>query len=125
MDESRRSLDAANAALDAVRELLRTCQHSLGLATAALEAVKQTYRVGAEAANLVARVGLDGAIAIRKISFNVPLSTADSGAFECSVRVSFAGQAKVTIDVAINLRNLTSIARELANRVVSGLADFL
>lgn len=125
VDKSRHSLDVAIAALEVIKVQVSAAQVSLDAAIAALEVVEQTYRVGVEATKLIVRLQVQGVIDIREITFDASLSVANTGKFQCSVRATFAGLAEVTVGVAINLRDLTSIAKELANKVLPGLSDFL
>ncbi len=116
-------MDIANAALTAAQGTVTVAQSSLDLANLALSAVEQTYRIGTMAANEIAKVGLNGLISIREITFDVSLSAANGGTFSGSVRASFVGQAEVSASATINLRDIAAIAKDLADNIGSGLSS--
>ena len=117
VDEARGVLDAAEAALIPLRAAVDAAQVVVDGAEAALEGVKQAFAVGLEAANAIANFGLNGLISIREISFNANLDVAAGGSFSGSVRAVFAGAAEVTVSININLHDITSMAKQLADRI--------
>ena len=89
----------------------------------ALVGVQKSFAVGLKAANAVARFGVNGLISIREISFRTNLDVAARGSFSGSVRAVFAGAAEKTISLNINLHDITSIAKQLANHIGNGLSS--
>ncbi len=114
---ARRSLDAAKDVLDGARATVNTARVSLDAANLALQAASATYNVGSKAAGKIASFGINGLISIREISFDVNLSVANGGSFSGSVRANFLGQTEVTVRLNINVRDITSMAKQLANRI--------
>ncbi len=123
VNSAKSSLDVANAALVSAQGVVNAASKSLDVANLALEAAKETYKLGSEAANIIAQVGLNGLITIREFSFDVSLSEADGGSFAGSARARFAGGAEVSVKLNIDLRDITSMAKQLANHIGSGLSD--
>lgn len=116
------SLDVANAGLVAAHGAVTAAKSSLDAAKETLSATAATYKLGSEAADKIAQFGLNGLIHIREISFDVSLSEANGGSFSGSVSASFAGQAEVTVSLNINLRDITSMVKQLASHIGSGLS---
>ena len=121
--EARNTLNAAKAALIPLEAAVTTAQGVLTAAEAALSGVEAAHAVGFQAFNDIARLGLNGLISIRKISFNVRLDVAAGGSFSVSVRAVFLGAAKTTVTVDFNLRDITAMARQLANHIGNGFSS--
>ena len=122
VDQSRRVLDVAIAALEVAKGAVNFAKLPFDAAVAALEAVKQTYRVGVEAGNQIARFGLGGVVNLKEITFDVSLSAAAGGSFGGSVRGCLAGN-NVQLNININLHDVVAIARQIADHVISGLSS--
>ena len=116
------TLDVANVALEGARVVVRESEVALDAANGILEAAKQTYRLGAKAGELVASFGINGLVSITQISFDVELGAAASGRFAGSVTARFLGGAQTTISLSIDLRDIASMASQLADHVSSGLS---
>ena len=89
----------------------------------ALEGVKQAFAIGLQAANAIAKYGLNGLISIREISFNANLDVAAGGSFSGSVRAVFAGAAETTVSININIRDIKSMAKQLADHIRNGFSS--
>ena len=125
VDQSRHTLDLAKLALDAAQGVVSAAEYSLDAAIYAMEATKHTYRVGTEAVNVIASVGLGGVINIKGLEFDVYLSAAATGSFSGSITASFAGQQDVTVSLNLNLYDIPSMAKKLGEHVVEGISDFI
>ena len=121
VDQSRVVLDAAILALEVAKGAVNAAKLPFDAAVAALEAVKQTYRVGVEAANQIARFGLGGIVNLKEITFDVSLGEAAGGSFRGSVRGCLAGN-NVRLNIHINLHDVIAIARQIADHVIGGLS---
>lgn len=123
VDSSRVALDAAKAALIPLEAAVAAAKTAVTVAQDALEGIKAAFAVGLQAATAIANFGLNGLISIREISFSANLDVAAGGAFSGSVTAVFAGAAEVTISLNINLYDIASMARELANHIGSGFSS--
>ena len=117
VNTARGTLDAAKAALIPLQAAVDAAQVVVDGAEQALEGVKAAFAVGLQAANAIANFGLNGLISIREISFNANLDVAAGGSFSGSVRAVFAGAAETTVSINIDLRDITSMARQLADHI--------
>ena len=153
VDKSRHALDVAKGALHVARGVVYAARQSLNAANAFLEGVKRLYSVGVNAISAHARfiltqiinirdiyfnVGLNVAnaisararfiltqiINIREIYFNVGLNVANGGRFQCRVTGTLMGQ-NININLDIDIRNVWSFAKSLAERALSGLSKFI
>ena len=120
---TRRTLDVANAAISGLQQAVTVAQRGVTAAEVAVSAVRTAHAAGLQAANFISRLTINSLISIREISFNVPLATAAGGSFSGSITASFAGATERTISLNINLRNITSMARELASHIGNGLSS--
>ena len=123
VNTARGSLDAAKAALIPLRAAVTAAQAPVDAAEQALEGVKAAFAVGLQAADAIANVGLNGLISIKKISFSANLDVAAGGSFSGSVRAKFAGAARITVSVNINLHDITSMAKQLADHIGNGFSS--
>ena len=123
VNTARGTLDAAKAALIPLQAAVTAAQASVDGAESALDGVKAVFAVGLQAANAIANFGLNGLVSIREISFNANLDVAAGGSFSGSVRAVFAGAAETTVSININLRDITSIAKQLADHIGSGFSS--
>ena len=117
VNTARGTLDAAKAAFIPLEAAVSTAQLTVTGAEKTLEGVNAAFAVGIQAANAIASVGINGLISVREISFNANLDVATGGAFSGSVRAVFAGAAETTVSLNINLRDITSMAKQLADRI--------
>ena len=116
-------LEAAKAALIPLQAAVDAAQIAVDGAEATLEGLKVTFATALQAANAIANFGLNGLISIREISFSASLDVAAGGSFSGSVRAVFAGAAEVTVSFNINLYDITSMARQLADHIGSGFSS--
>ena len=120
---ARHSLRVAQGALRAAQGTVNAARVSLHAANAVLRAASTTYRVGSDAASKISRFGLNGLIAIRRMTFDVNLKAANGGSFTGSARIRFFGQAEITVHLHINLRDVTAMAKQLADRIGKGFSS--
>ena len=123
VDSSRLVLDIANGVLEGAKGVISAASHTLDIAIFALEAIKQTYRVGAEAANAVAQFTLKDLFSIKEMIFNVALGVANGGSFDVDVKGRILGK-DVDVSVNINIQDINSVAKLLAEEVIDGLSSF-
>ena len=121
VNKSRRVLDVAIAALEVAKGVVNDAKLPFDTV---LETIKQTYRVGVEAANQIARFGLGGVVDITEITFNVSLSAVAGGSFGGSVRGCLAGN-NVQLSINTNPHDVVAIARQIADHVISGLSRYI
>ena len=119
---AKRSLDAANLVLEGAKHVVNGAKHTLNVANAVLEGVKRAYRAGIQAISAIVRVGLGGLVQVREIYFSTSLRDANQGRFHCRVRVSFLGRHPVTLGMHIDIRNPWGMAKQLASRIIPGVA---
>ena len=124
VDSSRVTLNAAKAALEGARAAVSAAKHTLDVANAALEAAKVTYKVGAEAAAAITRFVLNDLFNIKEITFNVTLSVASGGSFSGRVLARILGN-DVDISLNIDVHDVVSMAKQLADQAISGLSKFV
>jgi hypothetical protein len=123
VNAARGTLDAARAGLIPLQAAVTTAQATVDGAEQALEGVEAAFAVGLQAANAIANFGLNGLISIREISFSANLDVAAGGSFSGSVRAVFAGAAETTVSISINLHDITSMAKQLADHIGSGFSS--
>ena len=112
-------MDAAKAALIPLQAAVTAAQATVDGAEEALEGVKAAFAVGLQAANAIANFGLNGLISIQEISFGANLDVAAGGSFSGSVMAVFAGAAETTVSISINLHDIISMAKQLADHIGS------
>jgi hypothetical protein len=95
----------------------------VNVAQTAVDGIEAAYAAGLEAAEFIARLGLNGLISIREISFDVGLGAASGGSFSGSVTAVFGGAAEVTISFNINLYDITSMVTQLVDHIGNGLSS--
>ena len=123
VDSSRHTLEVANAAISGLQLAVNGAQQALSVAQEAVSIVETTYATGLQAANFISTLGLNGLISIRQISFDVELAAAAGGSFSGSVTAVFAGAAETTVSLNVNLFDIPSMARQLANHIGNGLSS--
>ena len=123
VNTARGTLDAAKAAFIPLQAAVDAARVAVTGAEQALEGVKAAFAVGLQAANAIASFGLNGLISIREISFSANLDVAAGGSFSGSVRAVFAGAAEATVSLNINLHDITSMAKELADHIGNGFSS--
>ena len=123
VDSTRSTLDAAKAALIPLEAAVDAAQLTVDGAEETLRGVQAAFAVGLQAANAIANFGLNGLVSIREISFNARLDVAAGGSFSGSVRAVFAGAAETTVSLDVNLYDITSMARQLAEHIGSGFSS--
>ena len=120
---AQKSLDAAKLTLKGAEETVNAAKKSLDLAKLALKATSETYKFGAEAAQKITEVGVNGLVSIQEVFFDVNLSVANGGSFAGSVRANFLGQAEIRVSLTINLRDITAMAKQLADHIGKGFSS--
>ena len=123
MDSSRVTLEAAKAALAIPEAGLIVAEQGVAAAELAVDGVEAAFAAGLKAAEFIAKLGLNGLISIREISFDVHLSAAAGGSFSGSVTAVFGGAAEVTISFNINLYDITSMVKQLVDQIGDGLSS--
>lgn len=123
IDSSRHTLEVANAGIIVLQQGVSAAELGLRGAQEAVDGVERAYAAGLQAADFLARLGVNGLISIRRISFDVELDAAARGSFSGSVTARFAGAAETTISLNIDLYDIASMARQLAGRIGDGLSS--
>ena len=123
VDSSRVTLEAAKAALAIPEAGLIVAEEGVGIAEKAVEGVEAAFAAGLKAAEFIAKLGLNGLISIREISFDVSLGSASGGSFSGSVTAVFGGASEVTISFNINLYDITSMVKQLVDEIGDGLSS--
>ena len=124
VQSSRVTLDAAKGVLEGVKKTVSAAKHTLDVANAALEAAKVTYKVGADAATAITRFALKDLFNIREITFDVSLSAASGGSFSGRVSARIFGK-NVDASLSIDVRDVVSMAKQLADKAIGGLSKFV
>ena len=124
VDKSRFTLDAAKGFLQGVRGVVNAAKHTLDIAKIALELAKQTYKAGTEAGKALTSFALNDLFNIEEVSFDVQLSVANSGSFSGRVKGRILGN-NVDVALRINVRDVSSMAKQLAEEAIDGLSSFL
>ena len=124
VDTSRVALDVAKGVLEGAKRTVSAAKGALDAANAALEAAKQTYRAGADAASALARFALNDLFNIKEITFDVSLSVASGGSFSGRVSARILGR-DVNAAVSVNVHDIASMAKQLADKAISGLSSFI
>ena len=122
--KSKGILHVANAVLRGAQHVVKISKWSLDIVNAVLEGVKKAYQAGTKALSAVAKFGLGGVFHIRRVSFDVALSTAATGHFRASIVVSIFRKLK-RFSLNINLRDILSFVRKIEEHVIKGLKKFL
>ena len=123
VDNSRWTLEVVKGVLEGAKGVVSAAKHSLDVANLALEAAKQAYKVGAAVANAVAQFALKDLFNIKEMMFDVNLSVANGGSFEVGVKARILGN-DVDVNARINIRDITSVAKQLAEEAIDGLSSF-
>ena len=124
VEGSKVTLDAANGVLEGAKGVVSAAKHTLDVANAALEAAKVTYKVGADAATAIVRFALNDLFNIKSITFDVTLSAASGGSFSASVSARILGN-NVNVSLKIDVHNIVSMAKQLADKAIGGLSKFV
>ena len=121
---SKVTLDAAKGVLEGAKGVVSAAKHTLDVANAALEAAKLTYKIGADAATALTRFALKDLFNIREITFDVSLSVASGGSFSGRVSARIFGK-NVDASLSIDVRDIVSMAKQLADKAIGGLSKFV
>ena len=124
VEASKRTLNIAKGALSAAQGVVNAAKHSLHVAIKFLEGVKRAYRIGVNAVSALARFALTQIINIHEMYFRVGLDTASGGRFHCRVRGVLMGR-HMNLNLGFDTRNIWNIAKNLAERAVSGVSRFI
>ena len=124
VDKSRHVLDVAKIALTVAQSILHGAKVVLDGAKLFLEGVKITYKIGVSAITALTDFVLTEIINIREIRFRVALSAAKGGEFMCGIKGVLLGQ-NVNLEVNFNTRDITSLIKSIADKVLSGLSSFI
>ena len=120
---SREVLQVASAAISGLQEAVNVATQGLRSAEDAVNVVRTTYAAALQAADFITRLGLNGLVSIREITFDVNLATAVSGSFSASVTAAFNGGAETTVSLQLNLFDIRSMARQLASHIGNQLSS--
>ena len=123
VDASRHTLEVAKAGLYIPEAGLLAAEQAVNAAQGVLDGIEAAYAAGLKAAEFIAKLGINGLISIREISFDVSLDAAAGGSFSGSVRAVFVGAAEVTISFNINLYDITSMVKQLVDEIGDGLSS--
>ena len=123
VDASRVRVETAKANIDIQEAVLIVAEQGVVVAQAAVDEIEAAYAAGLKAAEFIAKLGINGLISIREISFDVSLDAASGGAFSGSVRAVFVGAAEVTLSFNINLYDITSMVKQLVDEIGDGLSS--
>ena len=124
VDKSKHALDVVKVALTAAQGVLHAAKLALDGAILYLEGVKAMYKVGVSAITALTDFVLTEIINIHEIHFRVALSAAKTGEFMCQIKGVLLGQA-LNVEVNFNIRDITSLIKNIAERAVSGLSSFI
>ena len=117
------TLDVATAAIGGLEQAVSEAEGGVRNAEQAVSDVQTTHAAGLQVLSHIQTVGLDALINIREISFDVELAAASSGSFSASITAVFGGTAETTVSLNVNLYDIPSMARELAEHIGSGLSS--
>ena len=123
VDASRHTLEVAKAGIAIPQATLLAAEAAVSVAQKALDGIEAAYAAGLKAADFIARLGLNGLISIRQISFDINLDAAAGGSFSGSITAVFAGSAEVTVSLHINLYDIISMVKQLVDHIGDGLSD--
>ena len=118
---SRHVLKVANAGFIAAQSVVKTARRSLNAAKLVLRGFNHAHRFGVKAANMIVRYGLNGIISIRKITFDTQLGIASRGHFAAGIDVTFLKKKRVRARFKVNLRSISSMAKQLVRWVGHGI----
>ena len=118
---SRHVLKVANAGLHTAQFVVKGARQSLDAAKLVLRAVNHAHRFGVKASNIIVRYGLNGIISIRKITFDTQLGIASRGHFAAGIDVTFLRKKRVRARFKVNLRSISSMAKQLVRWVGRGI----
>lgn len=120
---AQEGLSAAQTTLKAAQATVDAARVSLDAVNAVLQAVSDTYKLGSDVAGKITSFGINGLVSIHEITFNAELSVANGGSFSGSVKARFLGHAQVTVRININLRDITAMAKQLADEIGAGFSS--
>ena len=125
VNSGRITLNAAKVVLEGFKKTVNLAKKSLEAANLALEIAERTYRAGVKAATALVRFAANAndLFSIKKITFDVTLSDAYRASFSGMVSARIFGQ-NVLVALNINLRDIASMARQLAEEAIDGLSSF-
>ena len=124
VDKSRHALDIVKIALTVAQGVLHGAKVVLDGAKLFLEGVKITYKIGVSAIIALTDFVLTEIINIREIHFRVALSAAKGGEFMCRIKGVLLAQ-NLDLEVKFNTKDITSLIKNIADRVFSGLSSFI
>ena len=124
LDGAKTSLNAAKAVLAVAEGAVTAAQGVLDGANAVLEGVKIAVEAGTKAASFIADFALTDILSITEMYFNVELSKANGGVFECRVKGVLVGQ-NIDAQFSFNTNDLAGIAKSLANEAADGIGNFI
>ena len=123
MKAASKTLEVAKAAIAPLELAVTAAKGVLTATEATLSGVQAAQAVGLKAFNEIAKFGLNGLISIREISFDAHLDVAAGGSFSGSVRAVFLGAAETTVSVNVNMRDITAMAKQLADHIGNGFSS--
>lgn len=123
-DRSRHLFDAAKALLSGAQRVVSISKRSLDVANGFLDAMYKVHQAGVKSISVLNSFASKGMFEIRMMSFDVGLSTAGTGHFKVAVEASLLGKTK-RFSVGINLKDLSSFAKKIGERMIHGLKKFI
>ena len=123
VDASRYTLEVAKAGLYIPEAGLLAAEGAVIVAENAVDGIEAAYAAGLKAAEFIAKLGLNGLISIREITFDTRLDAASGGSFSGSIRAVFVGAAEVNVSLSINLYDITAMVKELVEYIGDGLSS--
>ena len=124
VDKSRHGLDVAKGILSAAQGAVDAAKAPLDLAIKALDVVKATYKAGVSALSALANLAPTKIIAISEMYFNVELSVANGGKFQCRIKGVLMGKS-FDEQLYFDTKNVFSIAKSLGEKAISGISKYI
>ena len=124
VDKSKIIVEAAKVALTLAQGVLQTVKEGLNAANLALEGIKKAYKIGVSAIAALVDFTLTKVINITEIYFRRALSVANIFEFDCRVKGVLFGK-NLDISVKFNIRDTLSLIKNIAERAISGLSNFI
>lgn len=125
VEESSHTLDLAKDALTLAEYAVDGAEGCLDLAVDVLKGVNEACKLALDLAKLIKQFSGDfeDIIDIKKITFDAKLSEANIGSFDVTLTGVFLGEEK-TLELYIDLRNIASICKQLAEHIGEGFSKF-
>ena len=120
----KKKLKQAKAVLSKAQGAVNFAERVLKNAVKALDVVKTTYKVGIRSLKAIDGFTLTKIINIKEMYFEVKLSAATGGKFQCRVKGVLMGR-NINLKLRFDIRNILSIAKSLGEEAVPGISKFV